>query len=348
MSESMSEKSLSEKSLSHFLLPAFLTTSAVFTAFALPVMMFGNQRLTVQHEGSEVFTGQVSDLAAPYLGLGAIASVGLGISGVAMQGWRKSARKSTQLDHKIDNLQDRLKEREDYLRAALTSDAYLERSGLNFFLAENTAIVPEFSPQVPFQPQLAAAHAELTEHRVATEHHVIDAHRVAADHPLMAEARELEAMMLLHSRFSSDPTHAIVKPVVAKPRATSPRVERAAYLAHHQVATSVTAAITTVDPNPSVAKLAVVQPAVMQPAVMQPAVVQPAVAHSAAQGFISFARPVLTPVSPSASREDSTIAKIQGLQDQLQQIVKQIEALQVNASGPAPLETPWLNQRAAS
>jgi hypothetical protein len=338
MSESMSEKS-SEKSLSHFLVPAFLTTSAVFTALALPVIMFGNQRLNVEHEGSTVFTGQINDLAAPYLGLGAIASVGLGVSGVAMQGWRKSARKSAQLDHKVDGLQDRLKEREDYLRAALTSDAYLERSGLNFFLAEDTVIAPEFSPQIPFQPELTAAHTALvhTEHRVATEHHVIDERRVAAEHPLMAEARELEAMMMIHS-----PSHSELSRATAKPRVTA-RPERADYVADRQVAASVTTAVTTIVANPWVAKLSVVQPAAVQPAV-----VQPAAAHSAAQGFISFARPPLPPVAPATSRDDSTIAKIQTLQDQLQQIVKQIEALQINASSPALLETPWVNQRAAS
>jgi hypothetical protein len=324
---------MSEKSLSHFLLPAVLTTSAVFAALALPVIMFGNQRLNVEHEGSAVFTGQVSDLAAPYLGLGAIASVGLGVSGVAMQGWRKSARKSAQLDHKIDNLQDRLKERENYLRSALASDAYLERSGLNFFLAEDTVITPEFSPQTPFQPQLAIAH---TEHRVAIEHHVIDEPRMAAvaavaaaaEHPLMAEARELEAMIMLHSPLSSGTNRA-----TAKPRVTL-RAERAAYVANHQVAASVTTAVTTVPANPWVAKLSVVQPAVVQPAVVQPAVVQPAAP--------------LPAVLPATTRDDSTIAKIQTLQDQLQQIVKQIEALQVNASSPAVLETPWINQRAAS
>jgi hypothetical protein len=347
MSESMSEKS-SEKSLSHFLLPAFLTTSAVFTALALPVIMFGNQRLSVEHEGKLTFEGPVSDLAAPYLGLGAIASVGLGVSGVAMQGWRKSARKSARLDHKIDNLQDRLKEREDYLRAALTSDAYLERSGLNFFLAEGTVIAPEFSPQIPFQPELTTAHTELvhtelvhTERHVAIEHHVVDERRVAVEHPLMAEARELEAMMMVHS-----PSHSGSSRIV-KPRVTS-RPERADYVADRQVATSVTSAVTTVAANPWLTKLSVVQPAVAQPEVVQPAAVQSAMAHSAAQGFISFARPPLPPVSPATTRDDSTIAKIQTLQDQLQQIVKQIEALHVNASSPALVETPWVNQRAAS
>jgi hypothetical protein len=91
---------------------------------------------------------------------------------------------------------------------------------------------------------------------------------------------------------------------------------------------------------------------------------------TAAQGFLSFTRTAPATVQPTIQpAEDLTIAKIQSLQTQLQQIVTQIEALQTNLPGTpetkvqvvqeftpnqaAPArsyaqEAVWLTRRAAS
>jgi hypothetical protein len=148
---------MSELSFGKLIVPALLTTGAVFTALSAPVVMFAETPLNISQGKSQLYDGTVRDAALPYLMLAAATSVGLGISGVAMVGWRKSSKRVEALSDVIDSQQQRRLDREAHLKASLASESYLVKSGLDFFLedGELTPFVPERLPVA--QPVLQAA-----------------------------------------------------------------------------------------------------------------------------------------------------------------------------------------------
>jgi hypothetical protein len=137
---------MSELSFGKLIVPALLTTGAVFTALSAPVVMFAETPLTINQGKANLYSGPVRDAALPYLMLAGATSVGLGISGVAMAGWRKSAKRAESLSQAIDTQQQQRRvEREAHLKATLASESYLAKSGLDFFLedGELTPFAPE-------------------------------------------------------------------------------------------------------------------------------------------------------------------------------------------------------------
>jgi hypothetical protein len=277
---------MSDKTFSKLLFPALLTTGAVFTALAAPVVMFGSEKLTIRQGDATPFSGTVREAALPYLGLAAFASVGLGLSGVAVGGWRKTAKRTTQLDHQVAQMQQQMVEKDEYLRQALMSDAYLERSGLDFFLGDEAAMpAPEVTPAA-FMPEfLPPPQREALPER-------------------QLEIRLQAQQATMHAQERRDEQH---RPIAAP---QSPEV--IGYTTSYQVPIPTTTVIpATVNVQAAVTPL------------------------TAAQGFLSFSRPVTPPPQapePATSGMNAadalTIEKIQTLQTQLQQIVSQIEALQ--------------------
>ncbi len=142
---------MSELSFGKLLVPALLTTGAVFTALSAPVVMFAETPLSVTQNKSNLYSGTVRDAALPYLMLAGVTSVGLGISGVAVAGWRQSAKRAGQLSEAIDNQQQMRAERAAHLKATLGSESYLAKTGLDFFL-EDGELTP-FAPEALTMPQ---------------------------------------------------------------------------------------------------------------------------------------------------------------------------------------------------
>jgi hypothetical protein len=348
---------MSDTSLKKLLIPALLTTGAVFTALAAPVVMFSGEKLQIQQNGEVTFDGTVREAAVPYLGLASLASVGLGISSVALQGWRKTAKKSQQLDDRLTDLQQRLEERETHLQAALTSDYYLERSGLNFFLDDTELPVESFLmaeavPAMPaFAPPAFVAATPLARTGLGPSATEQLANRLAFD----TELAELESCLTKAKAQSSQPVSQPVSLPGSQPtsqpvsqretsapdknnvpiplrRSTdrSPNNHRG-----YQVSTTIESILTS--PQPATAPALQVQTAVSPLTV--------------AQGFLSFNRTTSTqqpsPVSQPATTpsDDLTIAKIQALQTQLQQIVTQIESLQTNLVPETVVAEPEVNHQ---
>jgi hypothetical protein len=303
---------MSDKTFSKLIFPALLTTGAVFTALAAPVVMFGSEKLMIQQGGSTPFTGTVREAALPYLGLAGFASVGLGLSGVAVGGWRKTAKRANQLDGQVAQMQQQMVEKDQYLRHALMSDAYLERSGLDFFLADEAALptpevvpaafMPEFLPP-PQRPLLPERQLEIRlQEQQAT---------------MQAQERRNEQHLPAPRGVAAPAPSPHLPEVPVQPVSTAPQSpEVIGYTTSYQVPTPATTVVpATVNVQAAVTPL------------------------TAAQGFLSFSRSVTpttpqppVPTAPAVSAmnaaDDLTIEKIQTLQTQLQQIVAQIEALQ--------------------
>ncbi|NJR50204.1 MAG: hypothetical protein HC780_12190 [Leptolyngbyaceae cyanobacterium CSU_1_3] len=159
-------------SLGKCLLPAALVSGAVFSVLTAPLALFGSEPITVEMKGSktEVFSGSLKDVAAPYLGLAGILSIGMGLTGVALAGWRQSSRQSGKLAQQVSGMKNQLMEKENQIQGLLFSDRQLETSGLHFFLDDEVKSVIPTSVIVPSQPE--EKHSVVAQPIVQTDAHV--------------------------------------------------------------------------------------------------------------------------------------------------------------------------------
>ncbi len=282
---------MSELSFGKLIVPALLTTGAVFTALSAPVMMFAEAPLNISQGRSQLYDGTVRDAAFPYLVLAGATSVGLGISGVAMAGWRKSAKRANALDAAIDTQQQRRLDREAHLKASLASESYLANSGLDFFLADGefTPFVPERLPMAqPVLPPVlqAVLPAQSQEARdIMTQLAWLDGEDVALP-PVPDDLRSV-----------ADHRPQAVAPIV---RPLPPSIPIARPLSPMMPVRS-----------PQAAPLTAAQGF-----------------HGFARG--SEARQSKSASGQMVAQDQMTITRIQSLQTQLQAIVTQIESLQAN------------------
>jgi hypothetical protein len=122
--------------LKKLVLTPVLVSAAVFATLSLPLAFFGKTPITIQLQEEPTFNGQLKDIAAPYLGLAGLLSLGAGCASVAITGWRSSTRKSSQVEAQLSNLAQSLREKEAQLEALKLSESQLEAAGLSAFLDE--------------------------------------------------------------------------------------------------------------------------------------------------------------------------------------------------------------------
>lgn len=138
--------------LKKFVLAPVVLSAAVFSVLTLPLAIFGSQPVTIQLQEEPVFSGQLRDVATPYLGLAGVLSLGAGIASVAVTGWQQSSRKSSQVEAQLAGLAQHLKEKEELLEALKLSESRLEASGLSAFLDEEATLQPVAkTPAVNFE-----------------------------------------------------------------------------------------------------------------------------------------------------------------------------------------------------
>jgi hypothetical protein len=327
---------MSDFALKKVFLPAVLTTGAVFAALTAPMFVFAAQPAKVQVLGAELPGEQVQDYAVPYLGLAGLVSTGIGLSGAAVMGLRRSSKQASSLEEKREIMQRQLDERTTYLQQALSSDSYLAKSGLDFFLDDGIASAKR--PAVTQLNELAVDPTQASEPVVQIAAPVVAA--VAASD---STALRFDDLPGLEAFFLEDAAELVQAEIQESP------VLQADLLAlpADQI---VPAPVMIVAPSqaPIVkrpAPFTVIAATPMEPVVIQgapkPVTAQMAVMPlTAAQGFLSYSRfssggaATQAPWNPvMAAQEQAALAKIQALQTQLQQIVVQIETLQTNLHG---------------
>ena len=131
---------MSGSSLKKFVLTPVVLSATVFAALSLPLALLGSKPVTIQLQEEPVFQGQLRDVAMPYLGFASALSLGAGLASVALTGWRQSTRKSSQVEEKLSDLEQNLKEKEAQLEALKLSESRLEASGLRAFLDEEVPL----------------------------------------------------------------------------------------------------------------------------------------------------------------------------------------------------------------
>jgi hypothetical protein len=120
--------------LQRFLLPAAMLSGVVFSAATLPLVVLGSEPVDVHLQDEPVFSGEVKDLAAPYLGLATVMSLGMGIATLSALGWSQSSRQSAEAEDQVTSLQRDLQEKEAQIEALRFSEKRLSAAGLQYFL----------------------------------------------------------------------------------------------------------------------------------------------------------------------------------------------------------------------
>lgn len=153
---------MSVSPLKSSVLPATVLAGAMFSSLTVPLAVFGSEPVDIQLGQEPIFSGTIKDLAAPYVGVVGVLSIGMGVAGVAIAGWQQSSRKSEQVEAKLSNLKQTLDEKELQLQATLLSEQRLEASGLDFFLQDETlpnavSLTAQTEPQSVVAPEKGSA-----------------------------------------------------------------------------------------------------------------------------------------------------------------------------------------------
>ncbi|MCU0547998.1 MAG: TIGR03761 family integrating conjugative element protein [Leptolyngbya sp. Prado105] len=127
-------------SLAKLFVPAVLTAGAVFSAFAIPLTLYGSHPLAIQLKEERVFEGPLRDVAPPYLAIAGFLSFGTSLTVCAALGWRRAIQDAEFADAQLLAAEKQLKQKEAQLQDTLMSEAYLTDSGLKFFLDEDMPI----------------------------------------------------------------------------------------------------------------------------------------------------------------------------------------------------------------
>lgn len=160
---------MTTSTLKRFVLAPIVISAGVFAALTLPLAAFGSKPVTIQFQEEPVFSGQLRDVATPYLGLATLLSLGAGLASVAVTGWQQSTRKSSQVEEKLDSLAQILKEKEAQLENLLLSESRISASGLDGFLDEDAPLIPPKKTE-DVSPEIQAVVAEpITPQPMATQ-----------------------------------------------------------------------------------------------------------------------------------------------------------------------------------
>ncbi|MBF2067055.1 MAG: hypothetical protein IGS39_21970 [Calothrix sp. C42_A2020_038] len=137
---------MSLSALGKFILPPVIAAAGVFSAMNFPLAMMGDKPVGIKYEEEPVFDGRIRDIAPPYVVFVTALSFGVGIGVAAINGWRSSARKSSQYQQQLTNLEEHLEQKDRLLKELKLSETRLQVSGLSRFLDD----------EVPFdQPALS-------------------------------------------------------------------------------------------------------------------------------------------------------------------------------------------------
>jgi hypothetical protein len=140
-------------SLKRILLQAFVIPGTVFCASTIPLAVFGSERVAIEFRDEPIFTGQLRQIASPYLALATTISIGAGLAGIATSGWRQSHQRSTRVEEQLSALKQALKEKEIEIENIKLSDSRLAAFGLSSFMEDKTvpnlAVEAEVTPATP-------------------------------------------------------------------------------------------------------------------------------------------------------------------------------------------------------
>ncbi len=139
-------------------LPSLFVSGAVFAVLAVPLAVYGTEKVDVQISKSIGITdATVQDFMVPYLGLSGLASLALGTATATMIGVGASKKQAQLVEQQYLDAQANFQNRERQLQDALLSESSLTRSGLRFFLDEEVSPIQMVPPEVATHLQVATS-----------------------------------------------------------------------------------------------------------------------------------------------------------------------------------------------
>ncbi len=131
-------------SLKDALAPTLLVASAVFAAFATPLVFVGERQVTIRMDRDVVYDGIIRDVSLPYIAFSLVVSMGAGLTTMTVAGWNSSTKRNIALENERETLRAELHEKEIQIDELKLSSANLAAAGLDSFLDAAEAM-----PQAP-------------------------------------------------------------------------------------------------------------------------------------------------------------------------------------------------------
>lgn len=116
---------------------ALIISGAAFAIISLPAAKLASERIDVQLNRSQVFSGEIRDLSAAYLSIAGLVSLSLGLTGFSLAAWRQTGTRLNATKRNVEELEGLLKQRDQQLQLAQLVPARLHQSGLNAFLEDD-------------------------------------------------------------------------------------------------------------------------------------------------------------------------------------------------------------------
>ncbi len=116
---------------------ALILSGAAFAVTSLPAVKLANERVDVQLNRSQIFSGEMRDLSGAYLAVAGLMSMSLGVTGFSLAAWRQTGSRLKVTKKAVAELESLVKQREQQLQIAQLAPARLQQSGLNAFLDDD-------------------------------------------------------------------------------------------------------------------------------------------------------------------------------------------------------------------
>jgi len=120
--------------LKKFVLTPALIGSATFLVLVSPLFVVRSLPIQISVENEPLVSGEVKDVAAPYLGVATLLSVAASGGFVAFRGWQKSARQVARQSQQISVLEQEIQTKETELFELQSTERKLMAEGLDGFL----------------------------------------------------------------------------------------------------------------------------------------------------------------------------------------------------------------------
>ncbi|MEQ8464421.1 hypothetical protein [Coleofasciculus sp. E1-EBD-02] len=117
-----------------FFLTPVMILGSTFLILTSPLLFVGSSPIQISSENEPIFSGKVKDIAAPYLGLATLLSLGTSVGYVAVRGWRQSAHQAAITAQQMSVLEQELQAKETELVELKASQLQLMAEGLDGFL----------------------------------------------------------------------------------------------------------------------------------------------------------------------------------------------------------------------
>jgi hypothetical protein len=143
---------------------ALLLSSTIFAATTAPLVKLADERVNVELNRVQVFSGPVRDFSSAYLAAAALLSLSLGTAGFSLAAWRQTGTHLKQTKQNVAELETLVSQREQQLQQVQLSSGRLQQSGLDHFLDDELQLPAAVSPAAlgqRFQAQSPPVHSSV-------------------------------------------------------------------------------------------------------------------------------------------------------------------------------------------